>query len=88
MFLVISDIIFVKFYNRIPRYYVDKISNGKSSGILYLETPFYDAYECYDQKPNRQFTIVPVSIKNYSNKDADYLIGKYCSHLNYEVGDN
>jgi len=88
IFLVISDIIFVKFYNRIPRYYVDKISNGKSVGILYLETPFYDAYECYDQKPNRQFTIVPVSIKNYSNKDADYLIGKYCSHLNYEVGDN
>ena len=80
--------IFVKFHNRIPRYYVDKISNGKSVGILYLETPFYDAYECYDQKPSRQFTIVPASIKNYSNKDTDYLIDKYCSHLNYEAGDN
>ena len=88
MFLVISDIIFIKFYNRIPRYYVDKISNGKSVGILYLETPFYDAYECYDQKPSCQFTIVPASIKNYSNKDTDYLIDKYCSHLNYEAGDN
>lgn len=88
IFLAISDIIFVKFHNRIPRYYVDKISNGKSVGILYLETPFYDAYECYDQKPSCQFTIVPASIKNYSNKDTDYLIDKYCSHLNYEAGDN
>ena len=88
MFLVISDIIFVKFYNRIPRYYVDKISNGKSVGILYLETPFYDAYQCYDKKISSGYTIVPASIKNYSNKDVDYLIGKYCSHLNYEVDDN
>lgn len=88
MFLVISDIIFVKFYNRIPRYYIDKISNGESSGIIYLETLFYDAYTCYDQKPNHQFTIIPVSLKKYNNKDADYLIDKYCSHINYKAGDN
>ena len=88
MFLAISDIIFVKFYNRIPRYCVDKISNNKSSGIIYLETPFYDAYACYDQKPNHQYTIVPVSIERYNNKDVDYLIDKYCSHINYKDGEN
>ena len=88
MFLVISDIIFVKFYNRIPRYYVDKISNGKSSGILYLETPFYDAYQCYDKKISSKYTIVPVSVKRYDDKDADYLIDKYCTYRNYKDGEN
>ena len=88
MFLVISDIVFVKFYNRIPRYYVDKISNGKSSGILYLETPFYDAYQCYDKKISSKYTIVPVSVKRYDDKDADYLIDKYCTHRNYKDGEN
>ena len=87
MFLAISDIIFVKFYNRIPRYYVNKISNGKSIGILYLETPFYDVYQCYDKKISSQYTIVPVSIKRYNDKDVDYLIDKYCSHINYTDGD-
>ena len=88
VFLVVADIISIKFYSRIPRYYVDKISNGKSVGILYLETPFYDAYQCYDKKISSQYTVVPVSIKNYSNNDANYLIDKYCSHINFEVGDN
>ena len=88
MFLLISDIIFIKFYNRIPRYYVDAISNGKSNGILYFETPFYDVYQCYDKKTSSQYTIVPLTIKNYNNNDANYLIDKYCSHINYKDGEN
>ena len=41
VFLVVADIISIKFYSRMPRYYTNKIG---IEGIIYLETPFYDTY--------------------------------------------
>ncbi|MBE6141211.1 MAG: helix-turn-helix domain-containing protein [Firmicutes bacterium] len=82
IFLIISDIISITFYNRIPRYYTNDVTNEGSEGIIYLETPFYDAYACYDWN----FKIIPLSIKRYDNNDADYLRDKYCNHINYENG--
>ena len=76
LFLIIVDLISVTFYNRIPRYYTDDIINSGSTGIIYLETPFYDAYACYDWN----FKIILPSTKNYSYKDADYLRDKYCDN--------
>lgn len=82
IFLIISDIISIKFYSRIPRYYTTEITNDGSEGIIYLETPFYDAYSC----EGWQFYIIPLSKKHYTRDDAVYLRDKYCSHINYKNG--
>ena len=82
LFLMITDIISVKIYNRIPRYYINDVVNTGGEGIIYLETLFYDAYACYDWS----FTIIPPSIKHYDEYDAVYLRDKYCSDMNKNTG--
>lgn len=82
LFLVIVDLISVNFYNGIPRYYTNELINDGSEGIIYLETPIYDAYACYDWN----FKIIPVSIKRYDDKDADYLRDKYCDRIKRDNG--
>jgi len=81
-FLVIADIISVTLYDRIPRYYINDIINTGGDGIIYLETPFYDAYACYDWT----FKIIPLSIKHYNEEDADYLRDKYCGNMDFNNG--
>lgn len=82
LFLIIVDLISIYFYNAIPRYYMDDITNAGTTGIIYLETPFYDAYACYDWN----FKIILPSTKNYSYKDADYLRDKYCDNMENDNG--
>ena len=82
LFLMIADIISVKIYNRIPRYYINDVVNTGGEGIIYLETLFYDAYACYDWS----FTIIPPSIKHYDEYDAVYLRDKYCEDMNKNNG--
>ena len=79
VFLVVADIISIKFYSRMPRYYTNKIG---IEGIIYLETPFYDTYKC----EGRKYNIIPVSKKHYTDDDAVYLKDKYCSHTNFKTG--
>ena len=79
IFLIISDIISITFYNRMPRYYTNKIG---IEGIIYLETPFYDTYKC----EGRKYNIIPLSKKHYTDDDAVYLKDKYCSHTNFKTG--
>ena len=77
LFLVIADFISVEFYNRVPRYYVNNITNYEKSKLFdYYETLFYDVYTC-----NRNnYEIIPLSIKHYEEQDFDYLINKYCDN--------
>lgn len=82
LFLIIADLISVNLYNGIPRYYVDDIINDGTEGIIYLETLFYDAYACYDWN----FKIIPLSIEQYGDKDADYLRDKYCDNMDDNNG--
>ena len=79
VFLVVADIISIKFYSRMPRYYTNKIG---IEGIIYLETPFYDTYKC----EGRKYNIIPLSKKHYTDDDAVYLKDKYCSHTNFKTG--
>ena len=77
LFLVIADLISIKFYNRVPRYYVNSIANPeKSRSFVYHETLFYDLYKC----DRYNFKIIPLSIKHYGEQDFNYLLSKYCDN--------
>ena len=77
LFLVIADFISVEFYNKVPRYYVNNITNyEKSKSFDYYETLFFDAYKC----DYYNFEVVPFSIERYDENDFDYLINKYCDN--------
>lgn len=77
LFLVIADFISVEFYNRVPRYYVNNITNYEKSKLFdYYETLFYDVYTCN----HNNYEIIPLSIKHYEEQDFDYLINKYCDN--------
>lgn len=77
LFLVTADLISVKFYNRVPRYYVNSVAKPEiNRSFVYHETLFYDVYTC-----NRNnYEIIPLSIKHYEEQDFDYLINKYCDN--------
>lgn len=77
IFLVITDIISVKFYNRLPRYHTNEIYNPPENEIVYIETIFYDAYACNDFK----LKLIPASSKRYKESDAKKLGEKYCSSV-------
>ena len=84
LFLMIADIISIKIYNRIPRYFTNDIVNfeGGIEEILYYETPFYDVYTC----SGLNFKIIPLSIKHYDDNDAVYLRNKYCNNIEANDG--
>lgn len=84
LFLMITDIISITMYHRIPRYFTNDIVNFENDveGILYYETPFYDVYTC----SGWNFKIIPFSIKHYTEKDAVYLRNKYCNNIENMTG--
>lgn len=83
LFLLIVDIISITYYDNIPRYYINNIVDyEKNNGLIYFETPFYDAYTCN----YLNYKIIPPSVKRYNEKDIDYLMNKYCNKLNNDIG--